>query len=123
MNLGSVAIINVSILDSQGQTAFDQLNNMEYLHEMCDSVITKVKLTPLKDAAHQFQPQGISIIYLLAESHLSIHTWPENNSFAMDIHSCNSDLDLCMNDVKEVIYKYLNINEYQVQVIKRQLTS
>ena len=123
MNLGSVAIINVSILDGQGQTAFDQLNNMEYLREMCDSVITKVKLTPLKDAAHQFQPQGISIIYLLAESHLSIHTWPENNSFAMDIHSCNSDLDLCMNDVKEVIYKYLNINEYQVQVIKRQLTS
>lgn len=93
MNLGSVAILNVSIFEGQGQgqgqTAFDQLNNMEYLREMCDSVITKVKLTPLKDAAHQFDPQGISIIYLLAVAelrnaqHLSIHTWPENNSFVM----------------------------------------
>jgi hypothetical protein len=41
----------------------------------------------------------------------------------MDIHSCNSDLDLCMEDVKQVIYKYLNVKEYQVQVIKRQLTA
>lgn len=121
MNLGSVAIINVSLL--QDQTSFEKLNNMEYLREMCDSVIKKIKLTPLKDAAHQFDPQGVSIIYLLAESHLSIHTWPENQSFAMDIHSCNSDLDLCMEDVKEVIYKYLHIKEYQVQVLNRQLSA
>jgi S-adenosylmethionine/arginine decarboxylase-like enzyme len=66
MNLGSVAILNVSLNQDQHSTAFDQLNNMEYLREMCDSVITKVKLTPLKDAAHQFDPQGVSIIYLLA---------------------------------------------------------
>lgn len=115
MNLGSVAIINIS-LNEDGNA---HLNNMAYLREMCSAVIAKVKLTPLKDVEHQFEPQGISIIYLLAESHLSIHTWPENNSFAMDIHSCNSDID--MDGVKKVIHSYLNVKEYQAEVITRQL--
>ena len=117
MNLGSVAIINVSLHEDENSHKY--LNNMKYLKEMCASVIEKVKLTPLKEVEHQFEPQGISIIYLLAESHLSLHSWPENNSFAMDIHSCNSEID--MEAVKIVLHTYLNIKEYQTQVIARQL--
>ena len=116
MNLGSVAIINVSLNDDEHA----RLNDMAYLREMCVSVIEKVKLTALKEVEHQFEPQGISILYLLAESHLSIHTWPENNSFAMDIHSCNSGID--MDGVEKVLRSYLNIKECQSQVITRQLS-
>jgi len=44
--------------------------------------------TPLKIAIHKFQPQGITGIVLLAESHIALHTWPENNYVAIDIYTC-----------------------------------
>ena len=36
----------------------------------------------------KFTPQGLTIIYLLSESHLSIHTWPETKSCAIDFYHC-----------------------------------
>lgn len=37
---------------------------------------------------HQFSPKGVSGVVLIAESHFSIHTWPESNYVAMDIFTC-----------------------------------
>ena len=37
---------------------------------------------------HKFQPQGFTAIFMLAESHLSIHTWPEKGVAACDIFTC-----------------------------------
>jgi S-adenosylmethionine decarboxylase proenzyme len=37
---------------------------------------------------HQFTPQGMSGLIMIAESHVSIHTWPEEGYLAMDILSC-----------------------------------
>lgn len=39
---------------------------------------------------HRFSPQGVSGVAVLAESHLSIHTWPELGYAAVDIFSCAS---------------------------------
>lgn len=36
----------------------------------------------------KFQPQGVTILYLLSESHVSIHTWPETQSCAIDFYHC-----------------------------------
>jgi S-adenosylmethionine decarboxylase len=44
--------------------------------------------TPLKVTLYNFSPQGITGVVLLAESHLSIHTWPELNYVAVDIFTC-----------------------------------
>lgn len=41
-------------------------------------------------AVHKFRPQGITGYALLAESHISIHTWPEGGLAVMDIFTCNS---------------------------------
>lgn len=37
---------------------------------------------------HQFEPHGVTALALLAESHLSIHTWPERGYAAVDIFTC-----------------------------------
>ncbi|MFO0599271.1 MAG: adenosylmethionine decarboxylase [Myxococcaceae bacterium] len=42
--------------------------------------------------AHKFQPQGASVVVLVAESHLSIHTWPEHRYAAADILTCGQAL-------------------------------
>ena len=40
--------------------------------------------------SNQFEPQGVTAVGLLAESHLSIHTWPEHCYAAVDIFTCGS---------------------------------
>nr|Q7V9U7.2 RecName: Full=S-adenosylmethionine decarboxylase proenzyme; Short=AdoMetDC; Short=SAMDC; Contains: RecName: Full=S-adenosylmethionine decarboxylase beta chain; Contains: RecName: Full=S-adenosylmethionine decarboxylase alpha chain; Flags: Precursor [Prochlorococcus marinus subsp. marinus str. CCMP1375] len=39
---------------------------------------------------HRFQPQGITGLALLAESHISIHTWPESRYAAIDVFTCGN---------------------------------
>ena len=39
---------------------------------------------------HQFEPSGITGYLLLAESHLSVHTWPEEKLAAIDIFTCGT---------------------------------
>jgi S-adenosylmethionine decarboxylase len=43
------------------------------------------------DASHVVFPNGaITLVLILAESHLSIHTWPEENLVAIDLFSCGA---------------------------------
>jgi len=44
--------------------------------------------TVLGENFHQFDPHGVSGTVVIAESHLSIHTWPENGYVAVDIYTC-----------------------------------
>lgn len=48
--------------------------------------------TVLGSVKHQFQPHGASVVVLVAESHLSIHTWPEHGYAAADILTCGKTL-------------------------------
>jgi len=74
----------------------------------CDSVllIDSEKLEKaMKDAArlagatvvdsvfHRYNPQGLSGIVVIAESHISIHTWPEYKYAAVDCFTCGSNVD------------------------------
>ena len=44
----------------------------------------------LTECEHRFEPQGFTIVGLLAESHISIHTWPEHGYAAADVFSCGT---------------------------------
>ena len=46
--------------------------------------------TVLKTISHKFNPQGVTCICLLSESHISIHTYPELRSCYADIYTCGS---------------------------------
>lgn len=47
-------------------------------------------LVPINSFAHKFHPWGVSAILIIAESHISIHTWPEEGFAAVDVLSCKS---------------------------------
>ena len=47
-----------------------------------------VGATVLGESFHQFEPHGVSGTVVIAESHLSVHTWPENGYVAVDIYTC-----------------------------------
>jgi S-adenosylmethionine decarboxylase len=44
--------------------------------------------TILDQRVHQFSPHGVTVLWLLAESHLSIHTWPEERLACIDLFTC-----------------------------------
>lgn len=48
----------------------------------------------LRSFFHQFEPQGVTGVVLIAESHLTVHTWPEYGYAALDLFSCGPDFDL-----------------------------
>ena len=41
---------------------------------------------------HPFEPQGITGVVVIEESHLSIHTWPEHGYAAVDFFTCGAGL-------------------------------
>jgi len=66
------------------------LNNFEFLDGKLREILGKTTVT-IESAVHKiFQPQGLTILYLLSESHFSIHTWPEVGSCAIDFYHCGN---------------------------------
>ncbi len=61
----------------------------EQLKMMCQQAVRDVVLTEVNCIFHQFPMGGVTGVVLLAESHLSIHTWPENDHLTLDVFVCN----------------------------------
>eukprot|EP00667_Euglena_gracilis_P023029 EG_transcript_25877 len=66
------------------------LNDAEALRRLFEAASAAGKFTILPSGSrfHQFTPQGVTGMVLLAESHMSIHTWPEHRAAAIDIFTC-----------------------------------
>ncbi len=59
---------------------------------LCEAVL-KAGGTIVKAVFHNFNPWGVSGVVVIAESHVTIHTWPEHAYAAVDIFSCSEKLD------------------------------
>jgi S-adenosylmethionine/arginine decarboxylase-like enzyme len=69
-----------------------QWSESEFLHQM-GQAIQQAGLTAVGELAFTFQPQGISAVVLLAESHIALHFWPEKGKISVDIHICDFHQD------------------------------
>ena len=72
---------------------FDLLNDESFIKETLEEASKEAKCEVLKIETHKFEPQGVTGYALLAESHISIHTWPEKGIAKCDIFTCNSNND------------------------------
>lgn len=64
------------------------LDNPAQLKEWMFRAAQAAGATVVADVFHSFSPCGTSGVLVLQESHLSIHTWPENGYAAMDFYTC-----------------------------------
>ena len=62
------------------------------LEEVLRTAAVAAKCTVLGSVKNHFTPHGASVVVLVAESHLSIHTWPEHGYAAADILTCGETL-------------------------------
>jgi S-adenosylmethionine decarboxylase proenzyme len=81
------------LLDMVGGS-FDKLNDEQYLRQATLNIVKETKMTLLGIQSHKLEPQGVSVVVLLAESHLSIHTWPEHGTALIDVFTCGSGFNL-----------------------------
>jgi S-adenosylmethionine decarboxylase len=58
------------------------------LRALLREIATALHLKVLKEAFHAFDPGGITGVLLLAESHVAIHSWPENNYAVVELLTC-----------------------------------
>jgi len=66
------------------------INDYSTLDTMIRGVLKIASATIENSCFKQFSPQGITILYLLSESHFSIHTWPEKKALTIDFYHCGS---------------------------------
>ena len=69
------------------------LADVDGIHRMMVAAARAANATIMESAFHRFEPQGVSGTVILAESHLSIHTWPEKGYAAMDFYTCGDHTD------------------------------
>ncbi|BFH67291.1 MAG: adenosylmethionine decarboxylase [Paenibacillus dendritiformis] len=72
---------------------FDLLNNAEYLQTQLVEAAEACGATVLSVQSKQFEPQGATVLVMLSESHLSIHTYPERGFAAIDCYTCGETVD------------------------------
>ncbi len=68
------------------------LNDLDFLRGILLAAASECGATVLGESFHQFSPQGVSGVVVIAESHLFIHTWPEYGYVAADIFTCGNSV-------------------------------
>ena len=68
------------------------LKQADIVLKLLNEVVKKAKLKKIGESFFQFKPHGATAVILLKESHISIHTWPEKNSAAVDIYTCGDTI-------------------------------
>ena len=96
---------------------YEKLNDESFLRCTLNRAARLANATVLNLISNKFEPQGVTAIALLAESHISIHTWPESNYSAIDIFTCGQNM------LPELASKYLidtlSAEEHYLRIIER----
>ncbi len=64
------------------------LDDYEELQRLLETSLVMANATILRIIGEKFKPQGVTLLALLAESHASVHTWPEIGYCAIDLYTC-----------------------------------
>lgn len=87
------------IIDLHGAQGLDDIDLVEATLRRC---VDAAQATLLHIHLHHFQPNGVSGVAVLAESHISIHTWPDVGYAALDVFMCGkASPDACIPVLRE----------------------
>jgi S-adenosylmethionine decarboxylase len=68
------------------------LDDLDFLRNSLRQAATECGATVVGESFYHFSPQGVSGVVNIAESHISIHTWPEYGYAAVDVFTCGSEV-------------------------------
>ena len=109
--VGKQILIDVKNIES------DKLKTVEYIESFMDKVVEELKLNVVGECSHQFKkdnvPYGVTMVYLLSESHLSIHTFVDEGKITLDLFTCSLSIE---NDkIRSIIKDYFIVNALSIE--------
>jgi S-adenosylmethionine decarboxylase len=93
------------------------LNDIDSIKSIMLAAANAAGATVLGESFHQFSPQGVSGVIIIAESHLSIHTWPEHGYAGADIFTCGTTVQ--PEKAAEVIIEKFNPKSHSIILMHR----
>jgi S-adenosylmethionine decarboxylase len=95
-----------------------RISDCDFLQETLLAACTVAGATILSNSFHSFPPYGgVSGVVIIAESHFSIHTWPEYCYAAIDIFTCGDSLQ--SEKAVELLVRELQAKDHSILVLDR----
>ena len=96
---------------------YEKLNDESFLRCTISNAAKCANAKVLNLISNKFEPQGVTAIALLAESHLSIHTWPESHYSAVDIFTCGKNMKPTL--ASKYLIEVLMAEEHLLRIVNR----
>jgi len=93
------------------------LGDVDYIKKSMMKIALETGATIIGESFHKFSPGGVTGVIAIAESHLSIHTWPEHKYAAVDIFTCNKKF--ISSKAVDLIIDMLECQDSDIREIKR----
>ena len=93
----------------------DLIDDPEVVRESLLAACRRGNFSVINLEVHEFAPYGVTGVVLLAESHMSIHTWPEYRYAAVDVFTCGGEAW----DALEELERRLDVEHMEVQELDR----
>ena len=71
---------------------YKELNNVDGIKDTLLRATRLAGATIVDSSFRKFQPYGVSGVVIIAESHITIHTWPEHGYAAVDVFTCGNEV-------------------------------
>ena len=98
-----------------------RLNDQAYLQQHMEEAVRRSGATIVRSVFHRYNPQGVSGVVVIAESHISVHTWPEYGYAAVDFFTCGESVDPYK--AHEYLKAVLSAGQAQVSEVRRGIPS
>ena len=106
--VGKQVLINVKTINS------DKLKFVDDIKPFMNDVVKELDLNVVGQCSQQFEPHGATMVYLLSESHLSIHTFVDEGKVAIDLFSCDISVDF--GKIKKIICYHFEVNSLNIDM-------
>jgi S-adenosylmethionine decarboxylase proenzyme len=119
--------LGVHILAEYYNCNRERLNSGATIEKFMKQAVLEAGATIVTTAFHTFNPFGVSGVIVIAESHLSIHTWPEYGYAAVDIFTCGDIVDpwkafnFLRNKLQSGHFSTMEMKRGQIEVIGQEL--
>ena len=97
------------------------LNDLSALEQHLKQAVRLSGATIVRSVFHRYNPQGVSGVVVIAESHFSVHTWPEYGYAAVDFFTCGPSID--PHRALDYIKEQLQSGQMQVSELSRGMPS
>jgi S-adenosylmethionine decarboxylase len=108
--VGKQILIDVKNIES------NRLKTVESLKPFMDKVVQELNLNVVGECSHHFKkdnvPYGATMVYLLSESHLSIHTFVDEGKITIDLFTCSLNVE--NKKIKDIIKDYFIVIAFRI---------